>query len=79
MNQTAMSDKQLNEYIDYLLGWTKQERIDSNGSWAVSFDCAMSMWVDRHPGTRPPAYAKIGPPPPCFSGEVPPTYDGELE
>ena len=55
-----MSDKKLNEYIDYLLGWSKQERMDSNGSWASSFDGAMSMWVDRHPGTRPPAYAKSG-------------------
>ena len=74
-----MSDKKLNEYIDHLLGWSKQARIDSNGSWASSFDGAMSMWVDRHPGTRPPAYAKIGPPPPCFSGNIPPIYDGELE
>ena len=74
-----MNDKKLNEYIDYLLGLSQQERIDSNGSWASSFDRAMAMWVDRHPGTRPPAYAKIGPAPPCFSGEIPPIYDGELE
>ena len=74
-----MSDKTLNEYIDSLLGWSTQKRIDSDGKWAELFDSAMAMWVDRHPGTRPPAFAKLGPPPPCFTGEVPPLYEGELK
>ena len=74
-----MTDKKLNDYIDYLLGWSPQERIDSNGSWAQSFDSAMAMWVERFPGTRPPAFAKLGPAPSCFSGEIPPIYDGDLK
>jgi hypothetical protein len=77
--RVSMTDKQLNDYIDYLFGRSKQERIDSNGGWAQSLDVAMTMWVDRYPGTRPPAYAKIGPPPPCFAGTVPPIYDEDLE
>ncbi len=48
-----MNDKTLNEYIDSLLEWSTQKRIDSNGKWAELFDSAMAMWVDRHPGTRP--------------------------
>jgi len=39
----------------------------------------MAMWVDRYPGTRPPACEKMGPPPPCFSGILPPIYEGELK
>ena len=74
-----MNDKTLNEYIYSLLGWSTQKRIDSDGKWAEMFDSAMAMWVDRHPGTRPPAFAKLGPPPPCFTGEVPPLYKGELK
>jgi hypothetical protein len=74
-----MTDKELNEYIDHLLGWSTQKRIDSNGGWASSFDSAMAMWVDRHPGTRPPAFKKVGPPPPCFTGVEPPIYEGELK
>jgi hypothetical protein len=74
-----MSDKKLNEYIDHLLSWSQQKRIDSDGSWDRSFDGAMAMWVDRHPGTRPPAYAKIGPPPACFTGTIPPIFEGDLE
>ena len=72
-----MNDKMLNEYIDSLLEWSAQRRIGSNGKWAESFDSAMAMWVDRHPGTRPPAFAKLGPPPSCFSGKVPPIYEGD--
>jgi len=72
-----MTDKQLNELIDYLLSWSTQRRVDSNGEWAKSFDCAMAMWEDRHPDTRPPAYAKIGSPPSCFSGTIPPIYEEE--
>ncbi|MAF25875.1 hypothetical protein CL634_09920 [bacterium] len=74
-----MTDRQLNEYIDHLLSWSTQKRIDSNGGWSQSFDGAMAMWEDRHPGTRPPAYAKVGPPPTCFSGTIPPIYEEELE
>ena len=63
-----MNDKTLNEYIDSLLGWSTQKRIDSDGKWAEMFDSAMAMWVDRHPATRPPAFAKLGRPPSCFTG-----------
>jgi len=72
-----MNDKILNKYIDSLLGWSTQKRIDSDGKWAELFDSAMAMWVDRHPGTRPPAFAKLGPPPSCFSGKLPPIYEGK--
>ena len=72
-----MNDKTLNEYIDSLLEWSTQKRIDSNGKWAELFDSAMAMWVDRHPGTRPPAFAKLGPPPSCFSGKIPPIYEDD--
>jgi hypothetical protein len=72
-----VNDKTLNEYIDSLLEWSTQKRIDSNGKWAELFDSAMAMWVDRHPGTRPPAFAKLGPPPACFSGKIPPIYEGD--
>ena len=74
-----MKDKQLNDYVDYLLGWSTQERLDSNGSWAKSIDIAMALWEERYPGTRPPAYAKLGQPPACFSGVIPPIYEGKLE
>jgi len=74
-----MTDKQLNRYVDYLLEWSQQERLDSNGAWARSFDVAMAMWEDRYPGTRPPAFAKLGQPPQCFTGVEPPIYEGELE
>lgn len=74
-----MTDKQLNEYIGHLLDVPKPKRLTSNGWWAEDFKCAMAMWEDRHPGTRPPAHAKVGPPPPCFTGTLPPIYDGELK
>ena len=74
-----MTDKELNEYIDFLLGVSKEERIASNGKWAKNFDAAMAMWNDRHPGTRPPAFALMGPPPACFAGTLPPIYEGELK
>ena len=74
-----MTDKQLNEYIDHLLSWPTQKRIDSKGGWAKSFDGAMAMWVDRHTGTRPPAFANAGPSPSCFTGVVPPIYEGDLK
>ena len=74
-----MNDKQLNGYVGRLLDWTRQERIDSKGEWAASLDFAMKEWVARYPGTRPPAFAKVKPPPSCFSGATPPIYEGELE
>ena len=74
-----MNDKELNGYINFLLDIPREERIASDGKWAESFDSAMAMWEDRHPGTRPPAFAKLGPPPACFSGGLPPIYEGELE
>jgi hypothetical protein len=74
-----MTDRQLNEYIEHLLDVPKTTRLASNGGWARSLESAMAMWVDRHPETRPPAYAKLGPPPSCFVGEMPPIYEGELE
>ena len=67
-----MTDKKLNEYIGFLLDVPKDERIVSNGKWAESFDSAMAMWDNRYPGTCPPAFAKLGPPPSCFAGNVPP-------
>ena len=74
-----MNDKKLNDYIDHLLSESMHQRISSNGGWADSFDGAMAMWEERHPGTRPPAFTKVGPTPPCFTGKTPPVYEGELE
>ena len=74
-----MTDRQLNEYIGHLLDIPRDQRLTSGGSWAENFECAIAMWVDRHPDTRPPAFARLGEPPPCFAGEMPPIYDGELE
>jgi hypothetical protein len=74
-----LTDKQLNDYVQHLLNIPKEKRAVSNGSWAKDFDCAMAMWVERYPDTRPPAMSKLAPPPPCFVGEIPPIYDGELE
>ena len=73
-----MNDKQLNEYIGFLLDVTKEKRITSNGQWAANFDSALAMWEDRHPGTIPPAFKKLGPPPECFTGKIPPFYEGDL-
>ena len=76
----TMSDKKLNEYISHLLDVPKEKRSDARNTWwAEDFDCAMAMWTNRHPGTRPPAFEKLGPPPSCFSGTLPPIYEGELE
>jgi hypothetical protein len=74
-----MTDGQLNEWIDNLLCVPSEERIASDGNWADYFDRAMLMWEDRHPGTRPPAFEKIGSPPSCFEGDLPPIYDGALD
>ncbi len=74
-----MNDKELNEYIGRLLDVLIEERLTSDGNWTEDFDCAMAMWADRHPGTRPPAFKKVGPPPSCFSGKLPPIYEGELK
>ena len=76
--RTQMTDRQLNDWIDSILSTPKQERIESEGRWAKTFDAAMAMWEDRHPGTRPPAFSKVGPPPDCFSGTTPPIYNGSL-
>ncbi len=76
---STMSDKQLNEYISHLLDVPKEKRLASDGRWVEDFECAMAIWVDRYPGTRPPACEKMGPPPPCFSGVLPPIYEGELK
>ena len=38
----------------------------------------MTQWGEMHPGTRPPCYSKVGPPPSCFQGELPLMYEGEL-
>ena len=74
-----MTDSQLNDYIGVLLDVSRQERIDSNGLWAEKLESAMALWSDRHPETLPPVYEKLGPPPSCFKGTVPPIYEGELE
>ena len=73
-----MTDRQLNEYIKYLLDTPKSDRIASSGRWAESFGAALAMWNDRYPDTRPPAYKDI-PVPPCFAGTLPPIYDGDLD
>ena len=74
-----MTDRQLNEYIGHLLDIPKAKRLSTDGWWAEDLECAIAMWVDRYPDTRPPAFARLGEPPPCFAGEMPPIYDGELE
>ena len=79
MIHVSMTDKQLNDHIDRLLSVHQEDRLASNGRWGKAMDVAMAVWEDRHPGTRPPAYARLGPPPSCFSGDLPPIYDGDLE
>ena len=79
MINALMTDRQLNDHIDRLMDTSRDDRLASNGGWAKAFDIAMVMWEDRHPGTRPPAFAKVGPPPRCFTGDVPSIYDGPLE
>ena len=76
--KNGLSDKQLNEYIGHLLDIPKEKRLASDGWWAEDFDCAMAMWEDRHPGSRPPAFVKLEPPT-CFSGKVRPIYKGDLK
>ena len=74
-----LSDKELNEYIGHLLDIPKEQRISSDGWWTEDFDCAMSTWVDRYPGTRPPVFKDVRSPPSCFTGKIPPIYEGELK
>jgi len=73
-----MTDEQLNGYISSLLGVPKIDRVKTFGHWAGSFDAAMAMWEDRHPGTLPPAFENLGPPASCFEGELPPIFTGKL-
>ena len=73
-----MNDKQLNKFIELLLDTPREDRLKSNGQWAIDFDNVMAMWEERHPGTRPPAFKRIGPPPKCFKGKLPPIYKGEI-
>jgi len=75
----VMSDAQLNEYIGHLLDVPVEKRMSSDGWWGDDYLCALAMWEDRHPGTRPPVFSKVGQPPACFTGTVPPIYDGDLE
>lgn len=74
-----MTDRQLNEYIGHLLNIPKEKRLRSDGWWSEDFDCAMAMWNDKHPGTRPPVFKNVGHPPNCFEGILPPIYTGDLE
>jgi len=74
-----MTDRQLNEYIGHLLDVPKDKRLASDGWWGEDFKCALAMWENIHPGTRPPAFRHIGPPPACFSGKLQPIYDGDME
>jgi hypothetical protein len=74
-----VTDRQLNEYIEHLLDTPKSDRIASSGRWAESLGVALAMWEDRYPNTRPPAFRKLGPPPPCFAGTLPAIYDGDLD
>ena len=73
-----LTDLQINDIIDQLLNWEVDKRLDSCGTWASMLDKAMAQWNELHPGTRPPCYSKVGPPPSCFQGELPPIYEGEL-
>jgi len=75
----SMTDFQLNEHISNLLDVAPRHRKLSDGRWGHAFDLAMQLWEQRHPNTRPPAFVKVGPPPACFYGTVPPIYDGDLE
>ena len=78
MIEYVLTDEQINDIIDELLDWTTDKRLDSRGAWAYMYDKAMTQWDEMHPNTRPPAYEKVGPPPPCFQGKLPPIYAGEL-
>ncbi len=73
-----MTDRELNKHIEQLLDVPRERRLATMGAWGKAFDSAMTSWSDRYPGTRPPAMAKLGPPPECFTGTLPPIYDGEL-
>jgi len=78
MIEYVLTDEQVNDMIDELLDWSVDKRRGSPAVWSARFDKAMTQWDEMHSGTRPPAYAKIGPPPACFKGQVPPIYEGEL-
>jgi hypothetical protein len=78
MTEYCITDKEVNDIINELLDWESDKRLDSRGAWAYMFDKAMIQWDEMHPDTRPPAYLKVGPPPACFNGTLPPIYDGEL-
>jgi len=73
-----LTDEVVNDIISDLLDASALSRIRSSGKWSVNFDRAMTQWNEMHPGTNPPCWKKVGPPPPCFAGNVPPIYDGKL-
>ena len=73
-----MTDRKLNKHIKQLLDVPRERRLATMEVWGEDFDSAMTLWALRHPGTRPPAMGKAGPPPDCFTGALPPIYDGEL-
>ena len=73
-----ITDKVINDIISDLLDVCQDDRDKSMGEWTTAFDRAMLQWRNMHPGTNPPCWTKIGDPPPCFSGKIPPIYDGPL-
>ena len=72
-----MNDQQLNDHVAVLLGGPMDDRLSSDGQWAMDLGIAREMWERRHPKTLPPAY-KNRKPPPCFVGDLPPIYEGDL-
>jgi len=73
-----ITDKEVNDIISELLDTTHIKRVESGGQWAAAFDKAMAQWCEMHPGTNPPCWVKVGAPPSCFTGDVPPIYGGPL-
>ena len=69
-----MSDENLNAQIVHLLSWSSEKRHESDGEWGMLLDASMSEWTRRYPGTRPPAYADLPPPPACYRGPVVPIH-----
>ena len=74
---TEISDDELNFIVGTLLNMTQTEREQKIDWWGPMMDDSMGEWNKRHPGTRPPCFAgrRV---PACFTGKLPPIYDGEL-
>ena len=74
-----MTDKVLNQIVVMLLETSVEDRVASAGEWAKTLDWAMREWTNRHPRTRPPAYAGIPAPKDCFLWILPPIYEWPLD